>query len=74
MTPSERNIVVEQVEIKVTGMMIRAGEILMEYVNGLDDDKLKAFVAQFNETSRTALLSELVKNIQRKEFNDATKK
>ena len=74
MTPSERNIVVEQVEIKVTSMMIRAGEILMEYVNGLDDDKLKAFVAQFNETSRTALLSELVKNIQRKEFNDATKK
>jgi hypothetical protein len=74
MTPEQRTEILEHVQSDVTAMMTRAGDILMEYVNILDDGKLESFVKEFSETARTALLNELVKTIQCKETKDAVSK
>jgi ABC-type transporter MlaC component len=67
MDPVKRSQTLEQVEQDILNMMSCAGQVLMNHVRGLSDEKLQQFVASFDEKHRTMLIAELTNALNRPE-------
>lgn len=63
----ERTQQIEQIERDIQLMMSRAGQILMDHVKSLSDERLQQFAEQFDENHRTMLLNELTSTMAPKE-------